>query len=118
MILKMLACTIVFTMRALVIAAFALLSVGAHDHVASSNGPDLSGAATEVDGMQASNDVKVQTPAKNDSAADPLTRRYMWATIYGVLGAWIGLVILICQTIISRRTSQRQLRAYVLSESG
>lgn len=48
---------------------------------------------------------------------DPLTQKYMWATIVGVVGAWIGLGILIAQTIIARRTAQRQLRAYVLSDS-
>jgi hypothetical protein len=48
---------------------------------------------------------------------DPLSREYMWATIIGVLGAWIGLVVLICQTVITRRTSQRQLRAYVLTDA-
>jgi hypothetical protein len=49
---------------------------------------------------------------------DLLTRRYMCATIIGVVGAWIGLAILITQTVTSRRTAQRQLRAYVLCESG
>ncbi len=58
-----------------------------------------------------------EEPAKEDSL-DSLTRRYMWATIVGVIGAWIGLAVLIYQTIITRRTSQRQLRAYVLSDSG
>jgi hypothetical protein len=41
----------------------------------------------------------------------------MWATIIGVCGAWIGLGILIWQTIAVRQTSQRQLRAYVLCDS-
>ncbi len=54
--------------------------------------------------------------AKEDSL-DSLARHYMWATIVGVIGAWIGLAVLIYQTIITRRTSQRQLRAYVLGDS-
>jgi hypothetical protein len=33
---------------------------------------------------------------------DTLTRFSLWATIIGVVGAWIGLVVLISQTIISR----------------
>jgi hypothetical protein len=51
------------------------------------------------------------------ASLDTLTRGYLWATIIGVVGAWIGLVVLICQTVITRRTSQRQLRAYVLGDS-
>jgi hypothetical protein len=51
------------------------------------------------------------------ASLDTLTRGYMWATIIGVVGAWIGLGVLISQTIITRRTSQRQLRAYVLGDS-
>lgn len=58
-----------------------------------------------------------QGAASATAPLDPLTQRYMWATIIGVVGAWIGLVILICQTVMSRRTAQRQLRAYVLSDS-
>jgi len=49
---------------------------------------------------------------------DALSRGYMWATIIGVVGAWIGLVVLISQTVITRRTSQRQLRAYILMDTG
>jgi hypothetical protein len=55
--------------------------------------------------------------AKLDSL-DLLTHRYMWATIVGVIGAWIGLAALIGQTIISRNSSHRQLRAYVVGEIG
>jgi hypothetical protein len=58
-----------------------------------------------------------QTASAPAASLDSLTRHYMWATIVGVIGAWIGLAVLICQTIITRRTSQRQLRAYVLSDS-
>jgi hypothetical protein len=47
-----------------------------------------------------------------------LTREYMIATIIGVLGAWLGVAILIWQTILSRRSSERQLRAYVVVELG
>jgi hypothetical protein len=36
----------------------------------------------------------------------------------GVVGAWIGIAILIWQTVISRGTNERQLRAYVVTESG
>jgi hypothetical protein len=54
--------------------------------------------------------------AKADSL-DLLYRRYMWATIIGVVVALIGVGALICQTILSRRSSERQLRAYVVCES-
>src|ERR1035438_8929785 len=37
-----------------------------------------------------------------------LTRRYMWATIVGVVGAWIGIAVLVIQTMLSRKTSERQ----------
>jgi hypothetical protein len=50
--------------------------------------------------------------AKADSL-DALYRRYMWATIAGVIGAWIGLCVLVWQTVASRTSAQRQLRAYV-----
>lgn len=53
---------------------------------------------------------------KEDSL-DLLYRRYLRATIWGVLGAWIGLIVLIIQTILSRQSSQREQRAYVMSES-
>lgn len=39
--------------------------------------------------------------AKNDSL-DALYRSYLWATIIGVIGALIGVVVLICQTILVR----------------
>jgi hypothetical protein len=54
---------------------------------------------------------------KEDSLST-LSRRYMWATIFGVIGAWIGLAILIWQTVMTRQTSERELRAYVLGDSG
>jgi hypothetical protein len=41
---------------------------------------------------------------------DRLYRRYMWATIIGVIGAWFGICILIVQTIATKRSSERQLR--------
>jgi len=56
---------------------------------------------------------------KADAASlDRLYRRYMQATIVGVAGAWIGIIILIWQTISAKHTAQRQLRAYVLPELG
>ncbi len=62
---------------------------------------------------------QTQTETEKAKAAslDDLTRRYMWATIIGVIGAWVGLGILIVQTIISRHTAQRQLRAYVFTNT-
>jgi hypothetical protein len=54
--------------------------------------------------------------AKADSL-DRLYRHYMWATIIGAVGALIGVAVLIWQTILSRRSSERQLRAYVVCES-
>jgi hypothetical protein len=62
---------------------------------------------------------QAQSEADKAKAAslDRLTRRYMWATMFGVIGAWVGLIILITQTLISRYTAQRQLRAYVFTET-
>jgi hypothetical protein len=53
--------------------------------------------------------------AKADSL-DTLTRRYMWATIVGVVIALFGVGALIAQTILYRRSSERQLRAYVVCD--
>jgi hypothetical protein len=52
------------------------------------------------------------------NSLDTLYRRYMWATIIGVFGAWIGIIILIIQTAVMGRNSKRQLRAYVVQEMG
>jgi hypothetical protein len=52
--------------------------------------------------------------AKDDSL-DTLYRRYMWATIFGVIGAFIGLVVLICQTVISRTAANA---AKIAAEAG
>ena len=42
--------------------------------------------------------------AKSDSL-DFLYRTYMWATIVGVVGAWVGIVILWCQTRAATRSA-------------
>ena len=55
--------------------------------------------------------------AKADSLYN-LTKLYMWATIVGVLVALSGVAALIAQTIITRRSSQQELRAYVVQELG
>jgi hypothetical protein len=62
--------------------------------------------------------IKTKEEQAKEDSLDLLTRRYMRTTIWGVVGAWIGIVILVAQTVISRRSSQRQLRAYVMNESG
>jgi hypothetical protein len=56
---------------------------------------------------------KTEEQEAKESSLDTLTRRYMWATIIGVVGAWMGLGVLIWQTIASRTSAQRQIRAYV-----
>jgi hypothetical protein len=48
--------------------------------------------------------------AKADSL-DLLYRRYMWATIFGVLGAFVGIVILISQTVLVRRSANAAIIA-------
>jgi hypothetical protein len=41
----------------------------------------------------------------NEDALAVLYRRYLWATIIGVCGAIAGLLVLICQTILLRRSA-------------
>jgi hypothetical protein len=42
----------------------------------------------------------------------------MCATIVGVFGAWVGIGILILQTVVMQGNSKKQLRAYVVQEMG
>jgi hypothetical protein len=103
-------------MRCLIIIGLAFLSVGSQEKTAPAKTPNANVVSQIDSAKNADNGLVAQASSKTESI-DSLTRRYMWATIVGVVGAWIGLIVLICQTAISRRTAQRQLRAYVLSDS-
>ncbi len=48
---------------------------------------------------------KSEEQQTNDKSLEVLYRRYMWATIWGVAGAFIGLGIIIWQTAIARTTA-------------
>ena len=41
----------------------------------------------------------------HDASHDSLYRTYLWATIVGVAGGFIGLIVLICQTILTRQSA-------------
>jgi len=86
---------------------------------------DSPGSSPQVTPCQCTNPCSIQQPnaqtqeekAKADSL-DRLYRRYMWATILGVGVALVGVGALIYQTKVTRESSQRQLRAYVVQERG
>jgi len=59
---------------------------------------------------------KTEEEKAEEAALKLLNRRYMWAAICGVFIALLGVSALMWQTEITRRSWQRQLRAYVLPE--
>jgi hypothetical protein len=67
--------------------------------------------------IQQANALTQGEKAKSDSL-DRLYRRYMLATILGVIVALVGVGALIYQTQVTRESSQQQLRAYVVQELG
>jgi hypothetical protein len=52
---------------------------------------------------------KTKEEESKEASLDRLYRRYLWATIIGVGGGFIGLVVLICQTIAVRQTARSAL---------
>ena len=53
---------------------------------------------------------KSEEQKAKEASLDSLYRRYMWATIIGVVGGLIGVVVLICQTIATRTSAEAALR--------